>query len=64
MGIRFSELDNDPADTLRLSRPQALPTTYLFNPKGELSAKMVGPQTEASILARIQRVREIEAAAK
>lgn len=56
MGIEFESLENDPADILRLSRPNSLPTTYLFNPEGELAAKLVGPQTAESLLERIQIV--------
>ena len=56
MGIEFESLENDPADILRLSRPNSLPTTYLFNPEGKLAAKLVGPQTSESLLERIQIV--------
>lgn len=56
MGIEFESLENDPADILRLSRPNSLPTTYLFNPEGGLAAKLVGPQTAESLLERIQIV--------
>lgn len=52
MGITFSIIDPDPADILRLSRPAALPTTYIYNRKGELTAKLVGPQTAQTLLAR------------
>lgn len=53
MGIEFTNLERDPADLLRLSRPASLPTTYIFNPEGELSFKLVGPQTEQSLIERI-----------
>ena len=55
MGIQFRNLPVDPADQLRLSRPAGLPTTYIFNPSGELAGKLVGPQSEQSILDRIAR---------
>lgn len=56
MGIDFNLIEHDPAPLLRLSRPASLPTTYLFNPQGELAAKLVGPQTAEDILARIKWV--------
>ena len=56
MGIKFGLIDPDPAETLRLSRPASLPTTYIFDPTGKLAAKLVGPQTSAELLARIETV--------
>ena len=53
MHIGFALVDPDPADILRLSRPASLPTTYLYNPAGELAFKLVGPQTAASLLEKI-----------
>lgn len=50
MGIKYEILEEDPADQLRLSVPNSLPTTYIFNPQGELAAKLVGPQTKESLL--------------
>mgnify|MGYP000607383081 CR=1 FL=1 len=50
MGINYEVLEQDPADILRLASPAALPTTYIYNPSGELSAKLVGPQSAESIL--------------
>ncbi|MBT8139392.1 MAG: TlpA family protein disulfide reductase [Gammaproteobacteria bacterium] len=58
MGIGFLQLEQDPGDALRLSRPSALPATYLFNPSGELAAVLVGPQTTDSLLSRIQRLQQ------
>ena len=50
MGIAFEVLAEDPANILRLARPASLPTTYIYNPAGELVAKLVGPQTVESLL--------------
>ena len=54
MGIKFKQLADDPADELRLARPMSLPTTYLFNPEGELAFKLVGPQTVDSLIKKMQ----------
>ena len=58
MHIGFALVDPDPADSLRLSRPAGLPTTYLYNPDVELAFKLVGPQTAASLLKKIGLVPE------
>tara|TARA_B100000767_G_scaffold273761_1_gene304858 strand:+ start:142 stop:597 length:456 start_codon:yes stop_codon:yes gene_type:complete len=50
MGIKFHQIENDPADLLRLARPMSLPTTYLFDPEGQLAFKLVGPQTAESLV--------------
>lgn len=54
MGIRFQTIAENPAQALKLSRPEGLPVTYLFTPQGELAAKLVGPQTKESLLTRIE----------
>ena len=54
LNINFENLKSDPSDILRISRPSALPTTYIYNTDGELSFKLVGPQTIESILAKIK----------
>ena len=54
MGIKFKQLADDPADELQLTRPMSLPTTYIFNPEGELTFKLVGPQTVDSLIEKMQ----------
>ena len=54
MGIRFEVLPDNPADALRLARIAVLPTTYLFNPQGELAFKLEGAQTADQLLAKLQ----------
>lgn len=53
MKITFPVLKADPRHLYGASLPQVLPTTFLINPAGELDKVLVGPQTEASILAVI-----------
>lgn len=50
MNFLVDIIQQDPADQLRLSRPAGLPTTYIFDRQGALTAKLVGPQTIESIL--------------
>lgn len=43
--IEFSLVLEDPAAVLGVPRPQALPTTLILNPQGEIVATLMGPQT-------------------
>ena len=54
MDIRFAVVGQDFADIFGLERPQVLPTTYVFNPEGELLHSLAGPQTEETVLALMQ----------
>lgn len=50
LGIEFPVIIHDPSALLGFKKPHALPTTFVFNPKGELHKILKGPQTEASLL--------------
>mgnify|MGYP001193864091 CR=1 FL=1 len=52
LGIAFDIID-DPAASLNITRPLALPTTLVLSPEGELVATLVGPQTAETIVAYI-----------
>ena len=49
LGIEFPLLATDPGAKLGYARPTVLPTTLLINPEGELWARLLGPQTLASL---------------
>jgi thiol-disulfide isomerase/thioredoxin len=49
MGITFTLLEEDPANTLGYARPTVLPTTVVIDPTGQLVARLLGTQTEASL---------------
>ena len=49
LGVEFTTLTQDPALELGVARPVVLPTTFLLNPKGELVATLLGPQTLQSL---------------
>ncbi|MFN3236341.1 MAG: TlpA family protein disulfide reductase [Pseudomonadales bacterium] len=53
MKIEFPVLAGNPAAILGVETPTVLPTTYIFARGGELHATLVGPQTEATILAAL-----------
>jgi thiol-disulfide isomerase/thioredoxin len=49
--IEFGVLQQDPAIPLGYQRPDALPTTFVFNPQGKLTAMLVGPQSAETLAA-------------
>jgi thiol-disulfide isomerase/thioredoxin len=46
MDIAFPVLNDCPAAALNYTRPDRLPTTFVFNPEGDLVSTLVGPQSE------------------
>lgn len=54
MDIEFAVMGQDFVDSFGLERPQVLPTTYVFNPEGELLHSLAGPQTEETLLALLE----------
>lgn len=54
LGIAFPTLDYDPSAELGIERPKALPTTVIITPQGKVLEKLIGPQTEQSLLARME----------
>jgi len=57
MGITFTVLAQDPADTFDLPRSEALPVIYIIDDKGKVRAQMLGEQTAAGILAKLKELR-------
>jgi thiol-disulfide isomerase/thioredoxin len=53
LGIAFPVAVDDPGAVLGLTPPEVLPSTYLFDPEGNLVATLVGPQDEESLRAAI-----------
>jgi thiol-disulfide isomerase/thioredoxin len=51
MDIHFTMLAQDPGPALGVERPRVLPTTLLINPAGRVTDTLVGPQTQATLLA-------------
>jgi thiol-disulfide isomerase/thioredoxin len=51
LGIEFPVLIEDPHLVLGVDKPYALPTTFVFDPQGELQHTLLGPQTAASLAA-------------
>jgi thiol-disulfide isomerase/thioredoxin len=51
MGVEFPVMTQDPRERFGYQMPVVLPTTVVINPKGEVSATLVGPQTEETLRA-------------
>jgi thiol-disulfide isomerase/thioredoxin len=51
MRIEFPVFAIDPAAELGITRPDVLPTTFVFSADGSLHTTLIGPQTEDSVLA-------------
>jgi thiol-disulfide isomerase/thioredoxin len=51
MKIEFPVMTTDPRQRFGYEMPSVLPTTIVIDPKGKVSATLVGPQTEATLRA-------------
>ncbi|MEW6311299.1 MAG: TlpA disulfide reductase family protein [Pseudomonadota bacterium] len=56
LGIRFRVLSEDPAERLGLERSPVLPVTYLVDTQGKVRERLVGEQSAAGLLARIEQL--------
>lgn len=57
LGIKFTVLAQNPADLFELPRSEALPVTYIIDDKGKVREQMMGEQTAAGVLAKLQALR-------
>ncbi len=58
LGIALPVLLDDPAPLLHFQRPDALPTTFVFDPDGKLRETLQGGQTTATLATAIGENRE------
>lgn len=54
MKIDFPVFASEPSGLLGVKIPEVLPTTYVFDPSGNLIATLVGPQTETTLIAYLE----------
>jgi thiol-disulfide isomerase/thioredoxin len=54
IGIAFTVLEQDPAQTMGHPIPSVLPSTYVYSPEGKLHKTLIGPQTLESLKAAMQ----------
>ena len=60
MGIRFTVLAQDPGERFKLPRSEALPVTYLVDPKGQVRERLMGEQTAAGLAKRLTELQAKE----
>jgi len=53
MGIEFPTLTIEEVETLNLTPPAVLPTTYILAPDNTVKAKLIGAQDQQSILSKL-----------
>ena len=54
LGIAFTVLAQDPADLFELPRSEALPVTYIIDDKGKVREQLMGEQTAAGLMAKLE----------
>ena len=54
LGIKFTVLAQDPADLFELPRSEALPVTYIIDNKGKVREQLMGEQTAAGVMAKLE----------
>ena len=54
LGIRFTVLAQDPAELFELPRSEALPVTYIIDDKGKVREQVMGEQTAAGVMAKLE----------
>ncbi|MNJ72495.1 Thiol-disulfide oxidoreductase ResA [compost metagenome] len=57
MGIAFTVLAEDPAQRYGLPPSKVLPVTYIVDARGRVREQLLGEQTEAGLVARLQALR-------
>ena len=57
LGIRFTVLAQDPAELFDLPRSEALPVTYIIDDKGKVREQLMGEQTAAGVLAKLEALK-------
>ncbi len=53
--IGFPVFATDPAPLLGVTRPEVLPTTFVFDQEGKLKTTLVGPQTKEGLMEILRR---------
>ncbi|MEN5090052.1 TlpA disulfide reductase family protein [Pseudomonas protegens] len=57
LGIKFTVLAQNPEQLFDLPRSEALPVTYIIDDKGKVREQLLGEQTAAGVLAKLQALR-------
>lgn len=57
LGIKFTVLAQNPEQLFDLPRSEALPVTYIIDDEGKVREQLLGEQTAAGVLAKLQALR-------
>ncbi|MFK3791646.1 TlpA disulfide reductase family protein [Pseudomonas piscis] len=57
LGIKFTVLAQDPSPIFDLPCTEALPVTYIIDDQGKVREQLLGEQTAAGVLAKLQALR-------
>ena len=57
LGIRFTVLAQDPAEIFDLPRSEALPVTYIIDNQGKVREQLMGEQTAAGVMAKLEELK-------
>ncbi|MGR4039431.1 TlpA disulfide reductase family protein [Pseudomonas sp. 910_21] len=57
LGIKFTVLAQNPEQLFDLPRSEALPVTYIIDDKGKVREQLLGEQTAAGVLGKLQALR-------
>ena len=55
LALRYPSLASDPAKELNLGGIRGVPATFVFNPQGQLSEVLYGPQTQKSLMRAVRQ---------
>jgi thiol-disulfide isomerase/thioredoxin len=58
LGIKFTVLAQDPAELFDLPRSEALPVTFIIDDKGKVREQLLGEQTAAGVMAKLEALRD------
>ncbi|CDF82737.1 TlpA disulfide reductase family protein [Pseudomonas sp. QL9] len=60
LGIEYTVLADDPAKRFDLPHSEALPVTFIVDPKGKMRERLLGEQTAAGVQARLAQLQQEE----
>ncbi|AVO60562.1 MULTISPECIES: TlpA disulfide reductase family protein [Pseudomonas] len=57
LGIKFTVLAQNPAEIFDLPRSEGLPVTYIIDDQGKVREQLMGEQTAAGVMAKLEALR-------
>ncbi|WP_434656323.1 TlpA family protein disulfide reductase [Pseudomonas sp. R3-56] len=60
LSIRFTVLARDPAEFFDVPRSEGLPVTYIIDTQGKVREQLLGEQTAAAVMARLEALQALK----